>query len=103
MMEADPSRVQQEMTQFKAETPQTPEEAKASKQSNEGFIDEDILDDQVNVMQDFRLETSTSSCHIDDVTAFVVGGTPSRWWMMRKHINLMTKREMNEKMPFYSW
>ena len=76
---------------------------KAEESTEEGFVNEALLDEQVNELQDFKLETSTSSCHMDDVTAFVLGGSTSRWWMMRKHINLMTKKEMNEKMPFYSW
>ena len=40
---------------------------------------------------------------MDDVEAFVLGGSTSRWWMLRKHINLMNAQEREKKMPFYAW
>ena len=61
----------------------------------EGFINEAYLDDQVNELENYRLEKSTSSCHIDDIEAFALGGCTSRWWMMRKHINLMSLKDRN--------
>lgn len=30
------------------------------------------------------------------------GGLSSRFWTLRKHINLMNKKDL-EKIPFYSW
>ena len=103
ILEADPQKVKEALREFKEKEFDHIETVKAEMTTEEGFVNEALLDEQVNVKQDFRLETSTSSCHMDDVTAFVLGGSTSRWWMMRKHINLMTRKEMNENMPFYSW
>jgi len=39
---------------------------------------------------------------VSDITGFVYGGLSSRFWMLRKYINSLTNKELND-MPFYSW
>ena len=40
---------------------------------------------------------------IEDITGFIFGGFNSRFWMMRKHINLLCKQELLNNLPFFSW
>ena len=46
---------------------------------------------------------SNASCRISDITGFIFGGFNSRFWMMRKHINLLNKEQLLNTLPFYSW
>lgn len=45
---------------------------------------------------------SSATCLISDITAFVVGGFSSRFWVLRKHINSLNKEEL-KRIPFHSW
>lgn len=45
---------------------------------------------------------SSASCRISEIDAFVVGGFSSRFWVVRKHINSMSREDL-KKVPFYSW
>jgi len=51
----------------------------------------------------FKQKESAASCEIDEIQAFIFGGTSSRFWMLRKHINSMSKEEIAKGLPFYSW
>ena len=42
------------------------------------------------------------SFKIGDITNIMFGGLSSRFWTLRKHINLMPKQEL-DNLPFYSW
>ena len=42
---------------------------------------------------------SSSSFNLKNLNSFTFGGQSSRFWMLRKHINLMEKSAI----PFYSW
>lgn len=50
----------------------------------------------------FQRVLSSSSCNIDDIKNFIVGGMSSRFWMLRKHINSLP-RHLFTKLPFYAW
>lgn len=61
-----------------------------------------ISDKDLEVDADFKTERSMSSCNLSEVIDFHYGGTNSRFWMLRKHINAMTAMEL-QKLPFYCW
>lgn len=48
------------------------------------------------------MKTSSASTPIKEIEAFVFGPQSSRFWMLRKHINSMTKYEL-ERLPFHAW
>ena len=50
----------------------------------------------------FKKKLSSASCRVDDIQNFIVGGSSSRFWMLRKHINSLP-RHMFRKLPLYSW
>lgn len=49
-----------------------------------------------------KLDHSSASCKLSEIRAFIYGGFSSRFWMLRKHINSMSKQELKE-FPFHSW
>ena len=49
------------------------------------------------------MRSSTSSFCISDVKSFFYGPILSRFWMMRKHTNLMPKKKLISDAPFYAW
>lgn len=51
---------------------------------------------------DFRRDRSNGSCKVSDIKSFVFGGFSSRFWLLRKHINSMDVKDM-ENLPFYCW
>ena len=51
---------------------------------------------------DFAAFTSSSSTSVDDVQSITFGGTNARFWMLRKHVNSMSRDEL-KYLPFYSW
>ena len=51
----------------------------------------------------FSLKKSSSSFRLSDVTSFTFGPFVSRFWMMRKHIISMSKDQLKNDAPFYSW
>lgn len=60
------------------------------------------MDPRLEADKDFKTVLSHSSCRFSDVKDFHYGGTNSRFWMLRKHINSMTHQELY-KLPFYAW
>lgn len=52
--------------------------------------------------QEFKISKSNASCQIDSIKGFIFGGTSSRFWLLRKHFNLMKLEELRE-VPFFSW
>ena len=50
----------------------------------------------------FKNAKSSASCKLSEIESFLFGGCSSRFWMLRKHINSMTRSEL-DKLPFYSW
>ena len=69
-----------------------------------GVESEALLDHEINTLKLYKLKESSLSCHIDDIGSFVVGATTSRFWALRKHINLTSSLDIaQEKIPFYSW
>ena len=59
------------------------------------------LDEELDDVK-FKDVKSSSSCKIRDIQSIMFGGLSSRFWMLRKHINLMEPEEL-KKLPFYSW
>ena len=57
----------------------------------------------MNVMKDFELKDSSSSCKIEDIESFVYGPFTSRFWMLRKHIFYMDKNIFINDPPFFGW
>ena len=51
----------------------------------------------------FTEKKSNASCKIKDITGFLFGGFNSRFWAMRKHINTLSKRELQHNLPFFCW
>ena len=51
----------------------------------------------------FTEQKSNASCKIKDITGFLFGGFNSRFWAMRKHINSLSKRELQHNLPFFCW
>lgn len=74
----------------------------------ESFDDSDVQINQVTELDEvlddvqFKEVKSSSSCKISDIQSIMFGGLSSRFWMLRKHINLMEPEEL-KKLPFYSW
>ena len=55
-------------------------------------------DDRVSI----KRQKSKASCRISNIKAFIFGGGSSRFWVLRKHINSMELKLLND-LPFYSW
>ena len=65
---------------------------------------EKIERDHPDYEDPFRLSKSSSSCKIDDIIGIVFGGTSTRFWMLRKHMNTITPQEYKVMdVPFYAW
>ena len=43
----------------------------------------------------FKVEKSSSSCHVDDIIGFVYGAQTSRFWMLRKYLISMPQEKEN--------
>ena len=54
-------------------------------------------------MKKYKLQQSKSSCSLDQIEGFIYGPFPSRFWMMRKHINQMETRDLLQNGPFHAW
>ena len=50
----------------------------------------------------FKEQISNATCNINDIEAIIFGGQSSRFWMLRKCVNSMSKKDL-EQMPFFSW
>lgn len=66
---------------------------------------EEIKQEELKVdKDDYKTSKSSASCYLDDVTGLVFGGTSTRFWMLRKHMNTFTPQEYRTmNIPFYSW
>ena len=50
----------------------------------------------------FSKAKSSTSCAVKEIKAIIYGGSSSRFWVLRKHINSMKKNQLKD-VPFYSW
>jgi len=50
----------------------------------------------------YKFKTSSCSTFVSDIIGFIYGGCSSRFWMLRKHFNLLSPAELRD-VPFYSW
>lgn len=49
------------------------------------------------------LHLSRKSCKVSDIIKFVYGPFTSRFWIMRKHFNLMSQYDLGYNIPFFAW
>jgi hypothetical protein len=69
-----------------------------------GVENDDLLDHEINILKHYKLKESSLSCYLEDIDSFVVGPTVSRFWGLRKHINLTDTNDLSKnKLPFYAW
>ena len=53
---------------------------------------------------EFNKKNSSASCKLEDITGIVYGGFSSRFWMLRKHVNSVDMKTIQDSdMPFFSW
>jgi hypothetical protein len=58
---------------------------------------------EVNEME-MKWTTSSASCKLKNIKGIMFGGISSRFWMLRKHVNSLSKNDLKwGKVPFYSW
>ena len=69
---------------------------------NEKIIESMLGREKSETPFEFKRVKSSSSCKVDDITSFVFGGFSSRFWLLRKHVNSMSLKELNG-LPFYCW
>lgn len=68
-----------------------------------GVENENTLVREINNNK-YTLKSSNSSFRLRDVEGFVYGGLSSRFWIFRKHFNMMEPKDFNrETVPFFSW
>ena len=53
-------------------------------------------------LQEMYETPSSASCTLDEIQGIIFGGSNSRFWMMRKQINMTPKEKLNT-LPFYAW
>ena len=53
----------------------------------------------------FQLKESSASFNVSDLRSIIFGGSSSRFWTLRKHLNCLPQHYSTKttKMPFYSW
>ena len=54
----------------------------------EGFENEELLKAQSNIK--YKLKISNASFDVSDVQGIIFGGLSSRFWVYRKHLNLIS-------------
>ena len=68
-------------------------------------VDSDHCPSELDESRDqikFEETISSASCLVSDIQAIIFGGQSSRFWMLRKHINSMSPKQL-KNLPFYSW
>ena len=68
------------------------------------MIDQEPEDLQKFVNQ-YKYVKSKCSCKISEIQGFIYGGITSRFWIFRKHILSMDKKDSMEdkNFPFFPW
>jgi hypothetical protein len=63
-----------------------------------------VVDVETKTTRQFKTVKSAASFKFSEVKSFIFGGFSSRFWMMRKHMNMIdTTDEDLMDLPFYSW
>lgn len=68
-------------------------------------VDSDYCPSELDECRDhvkFEETLSSASCLVSDIQAIIFGGQSSRFWMLRKHINSMSSKQLRN-LPFHSW
>ena len=57
------------------------------------------------VLRQYDIKKSSASFSLNDVESFVYGPFTSRFWIMRKYINMLdpNKLQQEEHVPFHAW
>ena len=83
---------------------------KKENEDDESKIDDAFENERMLKMQSqgpdkkFDLKKSSASCKISEIQQIIYGGTSSRFWMLRKHLNTLSQKDyVNNKVPFFSW
>lgn len=50
----------------------------------------------------FTRDPSNATCKVSDIESFVFGGFSSRFWLLRKHIISMPRKDI-KNLPFFCW
>lgn len=50
-----------------------------------------------------ELHESKKSCKIADIESFTFGPFTSRFWLMKKHICMLSVKDLTKQAPFYAW
>ena len=103
MLETDMNIVSEERKRIIEEAQKLKMEKKSEskKQSAENKIIATDSDESVD-LQDMKLDKSHASCNLDEIEGIIFGGFNSRFWMLRKHVNMTPSGELNN-LPFYCW
>ena len=94
VLEADPKLVEQE--RLKILNAKRSEDQEVGLDHCPSELDESM--DQIE-FQDYR---SSASCKLSEIKNIIYGGQSSRFWMLRKHINSVSRKKI-ETIPFKSW
>ena len=80
-----------------------PKDILSPEEAAELGIEHDVLlDFQIDFLNQIELIKSQSSPNISEIESFTFGPFSSRFWVMRKHINQMSYRELCH-IPFFAW
>lgn len=51
------------------------------------------LDEEIDEIT-FKERQSSGSCKVSDIKNIIFGGVSSRFWMLRKHINMLSEEQL---------
>jgi hypothetical protein len=96
--EADPEMIRKAQEKYKRRRSDTlmrlSYRLKKSIDENDGIVNEEMLQQEVHHLKRLKLKRSLYSCNLNEIMGFIVGGISSRFWLLRKHINMMTPKEI---------
>jgi hypothetical protein len=66
---------------------------------NQSLVVDYMSEESMSERENFKNVKSSTSCCVEDIVGFTIGGISSRFWLLRKHINQMTTKEV-KNLPF---
>lgn len=72
-------------------------------QDEQGVENDILLEFQKDIQKQIKLTKSKASFDFDEVVSFYYGPFTSRFWLMRKHMNQLSTRDLTQKAPFHAW
>ena len=72
---------------------------------DEGVEIETDLQWRQNILKEFKVQKSQASCKLNDIDSFVYGPFTSRFWLLRKYINMLDTEKLSsdDNVPFHAW